>query len=205
VKGSRRRERERADAWALWLDAMRIAEQTGGLEFCADPALARRVSDTCRGALVDVFEAVWAGKPAAGAPAVREALAALGEWAHFRRHWWESERQQAPSAAAHVLVAPSLAELTAASVRDGAADLDEMDALAEVPSQHTLLRLAGRFAGNGSCKLTVDELLELDDTDLRHALEGIALHRGLWPVMSDLRWLQAARALRAGGGPNGGR
>lgn len=206
MKGSRRSERRRADAWALWLDAMRISEQTGQLDFCLDPALTRRVSDTCRGALAEVFEAIWAHKPAAGAPAVRDALAALGQWAHCRRGRWERGREQEPpSAAAHVLVAPSVAELTVACMRDGAADLDELDVLAEASSQHTLLRLAGRFAGDGSCKLTVDELLELDDTDLRHALEGVAAYRGLWPVISDLRWLHAAKALQAGGGPNGGR
>lgn len=204
--GCRRKERARADARALWLDAMRIAEQTRRLDFSADPALARHVSEICRGALAEVFEAIWARNPAAGGHAVREALAALGEWAHSWRGRLESERQQAPpSAAAHVLVAPSLAELTVASMRAGVADLDEMDAVAEAPSQHTLLRLAGRFARDGSGKLTVDELLELDDTDLRHALEGIEVHRGLWPVISDPRWLRAAQALQAGGGPNGRR
>jgi hypothetical protein len=190
----------------LWLDAVRIAAQAGSLEFRADPALHRRVSQVCRGAIADAFEAMWARKPAAGAPAIREATAALSEWADMSGRLWDHERQQEPpSAAAHVLVAPSLAELTTASVRDGAADLTEMEAAAEVVSQHTLLRLAGYFAGD-SRELTLEQLLELDDTDLRYALEAIALHRGLWRVPGDLRWLHAAQALQApAGGSDGGR
>jgi hypothetical protein len=207
VIGRRRTQRKRAGARALWLDAMRIAEETGGLELRADPALARRVAQVCRAALADVFDAVWARQPAAGVVALQEASAALDAWADIRHSRREHERrQEPPSAAAHVLTAPSLAELTAASTQDGAVDLGEIDAVTEVPSQHCLLALAGRLAYGGSCELTLDELLELDDSDLRYALQGIALHRRLWPVGSDLRWLHAAQALHApAGGPDDGR
>jgi hypothetical protein len=207
VIGRRRTQRRRAAAWALWLDAIRIAEQTGGLEFRADPALARRVAQVCRAALADVFEAVWARQPAAAVVALREAASALDAWVDVQHRPRENDgRREPPSAAAHVLMAPSLAELTAASTQDGAVDLGEMDAAAEVPSQHRLLRLAGCLACGGSCELTLDELLELDDTDLRYALEGIALSRRLWAVGSDLRWLHAAQALHpAAGGSDDGR
>jgi hypothetical protein len=208
VIGRRRRERARAQARALWLDAVRIAEQAGSLEFRADPALHRRISQVCREAIADAFDAVWARNPAAAEPAIREAMAALEEWVQFRRQQWESARQHTPpSATAHVLVAPSLAELTVESVRDdGFIDLREMYNAAELPNQRALLQLAGAFATDGSSEVTVDELLELDDTDLRYALEGIALHRNLWPVVGDLRWLEAARALQAtAGGADGGR
>lgn len=205
--GRRRTEHRRADAWALWLEAMRIAEQVADLEFRPDPALARRVAQVCRAALADVFEAIWTRQPAAGVVAVREAEAALDAWGDVRHGRWENERQpQPPSAAGHVLTAPSLAELTAASTHDGAVDLGEMQAATEHPSQHTLLALAGCLACGGSCELTLDELLELEDTDLRYALQGIALHRRLWPVGSDLRWLHAAQALHAAaGGSDDGR
>jgi len=207
VIGQRRRERARAQARALWLDAVRIAEQTGGLDFRADPALHRRISQVCRGAIADAFDAVWARKPAAAEPAIHEATAALDEWAELRRRQLEGERRTTPpSGAAHVLVAPSLAELTVASARDGSADLTEMYEAAELRSQRTLLRLARYFATDGSCEVTVEKLLELDDSDLRYALEGIALHRKLWRVAGDLRWVDAARALQAtAGGPDGGR
>jgi hypothetical protein len=189
----------------LWLDAVRIAEQAGSLDFRADPAPNRRISQVCRDAIADAFDAVWARKPAAADPAIRYATAALDEWAQFRQRQWESERQPTPpSAAAHVLVAPSLAELTFASVRDdGMLDMGEMYEAAELSSQRTLLRLARYFATGSSCEGTLDELLELDDSDLRYALEGIALHRKLWRVAGDLRWLDAARALQATGGPDG--
>jgi hypothetical protein len=183
---------------------MRIAEQTGGLEFRADPALARRVTQVCRAALADVFDAVWTRRPAAGASSADAALDACVDVRH-RPH--ESERrQEPPSAAAHVLTAPSLAELTAASTQDGAVDLGEMDAAAEVPSQYRLLQLVGCLACGGGCELTLDEILELDDTDLRYVLDAIALSRRLWPAGSDLRWLHAAHALHAAaGGSDDGR
>jgi hypothetical protein len=204
VIARRRRERARADADALWLDAMRIAEQVGGLEVSLDPVLAGRVTQVCRGALADAFEALWARNPAEAKPAIREAMAVIGEWARLRHRLCESERRPAPpSAAAHVLVAPSLAELTVANMRDDAVDLADLHAAAELASQRTLLQLAGCLAAGGRCQLTVDQLLELHDSDLRYALEAVAWHRGLWPVMSDLRWLQAAQALRATeGGPH---
>jgi hypothetical protein len=207
VIGRRRSQRRRADARALWLEAMRIAEHVGDLEFRADPALARRVAHVCRAALVDVFDAVWTRQPAAGVVALRAAASELDAWVDVRHRRWENERRpQPPSAAAHVLTAPSLAELTAESTQDGAVDLGEMEAATEVPSQHTLLALAGCLACGGRCELTLDELLELDDTDLRYALEGIALYRRLWPVGSDLRWLHAAQALHAAaGGSDDGR
>lgn len=103
-----------------------------------------------------------------------------------------------------MLVAPSLAELTVATVRDGSADLTEMYDAAKLPSQRTLLRLARYLAIGGSCEVTVEKLLEPNDSDLRYALEGMALHRKLWRVAGDLRWLDAARALQAtAGGPDG--
>jgi hypothetical protein len=208
VIGRRHRERARTQARALWLDAVRIAEQAGSLDFRADPVLHSRISQICREAIADAFDAVWARKPTAADPAIRDATAALDEWARFRQRHWESERQPTPpSAAAHVLVAPSLAELTLASVRDdGMLDLGEMYEAAELASQRTLLRLARYFATDGGCEGPLDELLELDDSDLRYALEGIAVHRKLWRVAGDLRWLDAARALQAtAGGPDGGR
>jgi hypothetical protein len=191
----------------LCLDAVRIAEQTGSLDFRADPALHRRISQVCRGAIADAFDAVWARKPAGAEPAIHQATAALDEWAELRRRQLEAERRTTPpSGVAHVLVAPSLAELTVASVRDGSADLTEMYEAAQLPSQRALLRLARYLATGGSCEVTVEKLLELDDRDLRYALEGIALHRKLWRVAGDLRWLDAARALQAtAGGPDGGR
>jgi hypothetical protein len=205
VIGRRRQEIARAQARTLWLDAVRIAEQAGSLDFRADPVLHRRISQVCRGAIADAFDAVWARRPAAAEPAIHAATAALDEWAELRRRHLEAERRTTPpSSAAHVLVALSLAELTVASVRDGSADLTEMHEAAELPSQRTLLRLARYLATGGSCELTVDELLELDDSDLRYALEGIALHRKLWRVAGDLRWLDAARALQATArGPDG--
>jgi hypothetical protein len=192
----------------LWLDAVRIAEQAGSLEFRADPALHQRVSQACRDAIADAFDAMWARNPAAAASAMREARAALEERNEQRRRAWEAERPHTRrSATAHVLVAPSLAELTLGSVRDdGMLDLGEMYDAAELPGQCALLLLARHFAVGGSCELTVDELLELGDTDLRYALEGIAVHRNLWQVVGDLRWLEAARALHATtGGADGGR
>ena len=118
VIGRRRRESARAQARALWLDAVRIAEQAGSLDFRADPALHQRISQVCREAIADAFDAVWARKPAAAEPAIHEATAALDEWAELRRRQLEAERRTTPpSGAAHVLVAPSLAELTVASVR----------------------------------------------------------------------------------------
>ena len=203
--GRQRRESARAQARALWLDAVRIAEQAGSLDLRADPALHRRISQVCRGAIADAFDAVWARKPAAAEPAIHEATAALDEWAELRRRQLEAERRTTPpSGAAHVLVAPSLAELTFARVRDdGMLDLGEMYEAAEFPSQRTLLRLARSVATGGSCEVTVDELLELDDSDLRYALEAIALHRKLWRVAGDLRWLDAARALSSAGGSDG--
>jgi hypothetical protein len=207
VIGRRRRDSARADARALWLDAVRIAEQAGGLDFRADPALHRRISQVCRGAIADPFDAVWARKPAAAEPAIHEATAAHDESADLRRRELEGERRTTPrSGAAHVLMAPSLAELTVASARDGSADLIEMYAAAELASQRTLLRLAKYLATGGSCEVTVEKLLELDDSDLRYALEGIAVHRRLWRVAGDLRWLDGARALHAmAGRPDGGR
>jgi hypothetical protein len=184
----------------LWLDAVRIAEQAGSLEFRADPALHRRISPVCREALADAFDAVWAREPAGAEPAIHHATAAL------RRRQLEAERRSTPPCgAAHVLVAPSLAELTFASVRDGSADLTEMYEAAELSNQRALLRLARCLATGGSCEVTVDELLELDDSDLRYAVEGIALHRKLWRVAGDLRWLDAARALQASAGGSDGR
>jgi hypothetical protein len=207
VIGRRRRESARAQARALWLDAVRIAAQTGSLDFRADPALHRRISQVCREAIADAFDAVWARKPAGAEPAIRQAAAALDEWAELRRRQLEGERRTTPpSGAAHVRVAPSRAELTVASARHGSADLIEMYEAAELPSQRTLPPVARYLARGGSCEVTVDELLELDDSDLRYALEGIAVHRRLWRVAGDLRWLDAARALRAtAGGPDGGR
>ena len=191
----------------MWLDAVRIAEQAGSLEFGADPAVQRRISRVCREAIADAFDAVWAREPAAAEPAIGQATAALAEWTELRRRQLEAERPTTPpSGAAHVLVAPSLAELTVASVRDGSADLTEMYEAAELASQRTLLRLARYLATGGSCEVTIVELLELDDSDLRYALEGFALHRKLWRVAGDLRWLDAARALQASaGGSDGGR
>ena len=206
--GARRSEREHAEAHALWLDAIRIAERVGDLDVRANPALGRRVLGLCGGALAEAFDALWTREPATAESAIRGAVAALDEWAQFRLRQWESQRQPTPPlAAAHVLVAPSLAELTFASVRDdGMLDLAEMYDAAELPSQRTLLKLARYFATGSCCEGTPDELLELDDTDLRYALEGIALHRKLWRVAGDLRWLDAARALQAAaGGPDGGR
>jgi hypothetical protein len=205
VIGRRHRESARAQARGLWLDAVRIAEQTGSLHLRADPALHRRISQVSRGAIADAFDAAWARKPAAAEPAIHEATAALDEWAEHRRRELEGERPTTPPfGAAHVLVAPSLAELTVASVRDGSADLTDMYEAAELPSQRALLRLARYLTKGGSCEVTVDELLELDDSDLRYALEEIALHRRLWCVAGDLRWLDAARALQAtAGGPDG--
>ena len=205
--GRRRRETARADAGALWLDAVRIAEQTRSLDFRADPALHRRISQVSRHAIADAFNAVWAREPAGAEPAIHQAAGALDEWAELRRRQLEAERRPTRlCGAAHVLVAPSLAELTVASVRDGSADLTELYEAAELASQRTLLRLARSLATGGSCVVTVDELLELDDSDLRYALEGIALHRKLWRVAGDLRWLDAARALHAtAGGPDVGR
>ena len=205
--GRRRRETARAQSRALWLDAARIAEQAGSLDFRADPALHRRISQVCPETIADAFDAVWARKRAGAEPAIHEATAALDEWAELRRRQFEAERRTTPpSGAAHVLMAPSLAELTASSVRDGSGDLTEMYEAAELPSQRTLLRLARSLATSGSCEVTVDELLELDDSDLRYALEGIALHRKLWRVAGELRWLDAARALHAtAGGPDVGR
>jgi hypothetical protein len=207
VISRRRSQRRRADARSLWLDAMRIAEQLGELEPRADPALASGGSQVCRAALADVFEAVWARKPVVGAIALRDAEEVLEVWAETRQPRSKNERRpQPPSAAAHVLTAPSLAELTAATARDGAIDLDEIDSAAELPNQHTLLQLAGWLVGGGSCALALEQLLELHDTDLRYALEAIALQRRLWPVGSDLRWLHAAQALHAAsGGSDDGR
>jgi hypothetical protein len=179
VIGRRRRESARAQARALWLDAVRIAEQAGSLDFRADPALHRRISQVCREAIADAFDAVWARKPAGAEPAIHQATAAHEEWAELSRRQLEGERRSTPPCgAAHVLVAPSLAELTVASVRDGSADLTEMHEAAELASQRTLLRLAKYLATGGSCEVTVEKLFELD----------------------------AARALQAtAGGPDGGR
>lgn len=197
--GSRKRGRE-LTAREVWVRAMRLAEAAGAISPAEDPRLARRVLQICRGALADVFEALWARAPAAAQPALDEAAAALEQWWRSERERWErerSERGSPPSGAAHVLLAPSLAELTVASSRRDTVDLAEMTAAAQTASQVTLLALAAALGGSDAERqVTLGELLELDASDLRHALEGIAVDRSLWPVRRDLRWLHAAMALR---------
>lgn len=204
--GSRKRNRERTAAWDVWVRAMRIAEGAGTISPGDDPQLAWRVLQVCRGAVADVFEALWARIPAAAEPSLAEAAAALEQWWRSERERWEHERaERCPpgSGTAHVLLAPSLAELTVAKTSHDTVDLAEMTAEAETPSQRTLLALATALGGrDGGCDVTIAELLELDPSDLRYALEGIAVDRNLWSVRRDLRWLHAAMALRGDGGRN---
>jgi hypothetical protein len=197
--GSRKHDRERT-AREVWVRAMRIAEAAGAISPREDPRLARRVLQVCRGALADVFEALWAREPAAAQPALEEAAAVLEWWWDSERERWEQERgERCPpgSGVAHVLLAPSLAELTVANSHDDAVDLGEMTEAAQTPSQRMLLALAVALrGGEAGRQVTLDELLELDPSDLRYALEGIAVDHSLWPVRRDLRWLHAALALR---------
>jgi hypothetical protein len=60
-------------------------------------------------------------------------------------------------------------------------------------SQRTLEQLVWRLDGRRPYDLTIEQLLELDDNNLRHALEALALSRNLWTVRPDRRWLELAQ------------
>jgi hypothetical protein len=79
---------------------------------------------------------------------------------------------------------------------DSKIDLDALHELVEDAgqSERVLEQLVWRLYHQSTCDLTVDQLLELDDENLRRALEGVALSRGLWRVRPDWRWLELAQA-----------
>ena len=97
----------------------------------------------------------------------------------------------------HVLTAPSLAELTAERlVRSDPAAIN-MRILHELvadagTSAQVLEEIALRVHTGKPCDTTVEQLLALSDEDLRRALEGLALSRGLWQITPDWTWLRRA-------------
>ena len=120
----------------------------------ADPALHRGLAGSYREAIA--ARSTRCGRESRRQPTPRSGMRRprLIEWARFRQRQWESEQQPTPpSAAAHVLVAPSLAELTLASVRDdGMLDLGEMYEAAELASRTHAARFARCFATGGAVR-----------------------------------------------------
>lgn len=114
------------------------------------------------------------------------------------------ERAGPQAAMVHVLCAPSLAAPTAAHVLANGPDGARVDvgALVEAidrsgtDAQRTLIALALLLAERGEERVSVVDLLGLEDTDLAHALEATALLRGLRRVYPSQRpdslWLRAA-------------
>jgi hypothetical protein len=62
-----------------------------------------------------------------------------------------------------------------------------------------LEQLAWRLATRKPTDVRIEELLALDDENLRRALEGIAIARRLWPVRPDYRWFDLAEERREAG------
>jgi hypothetical protein len=131
---------------------------------------------------------------------------------HIRRREPASPEWNGPQAArAHALCAPSLAKLTAAcSVQDPEGWWIDEHALVQriscsgTDAQTTLAILGFALAGDQPTDtVTLDALLGLEDTDLAHALEAIALCRKLRRVYPrqcpDLLWVQAS--MSEGRGP----
>jgi hypothetical protein len=105
----------------------------------------------------------------------------------------------------HALAAPCLAGVTSRHchrqegiVRIATGQLAERIERDGSERQRTMLALAFALAGEPALEVAVSELLELEDTDLCHALEAVALARGLRRVYPrqrpELLWLQAALA-----------
>ena len=116
----------------------------------------------------------------------------------------EEEFSGPQAALVHVLCAPSLAGLTAAHLVGEQSTRTHVDvgALAEeidragTEAQRALIVLGLLLGECGDKDVSVGELMELEDTDLAHALEATALKRGLRRVYPSHRpdslWLRAA-------------
>jgi hypothetical protein len=125
----------------------------------------------------------------------------------------EEEFAGPQAALVHVLCAPSLAGLTAAHLvgeQSARAHID-VGALAEeidragTEAQRALIALGLLLGDCGHEDVSVGELMELEDTDLAHALEATALKRGLRRVYPSQRpdslWVRAALT-QTGDDPN---
>jgi hypothetical protein len=116
----------------------------------------------------------------------------------------EEEFSGPQAALVHVLCAPSLAGLTAAHLvgEQSARTHVDFGALAEeidrsgTEAQTTLIALGLLLGECPDEDVSVGELLDLEDTDLAHALEATALKRGLRRVYPSQRpdslWVRAA-------------
>lgn len=125
----------------------------------------------------------------------------------------EEEFSGPQAALVHVLCAPSLAGLTAAHlVGDQSARTHvDLGKLAEeidrsgTEEQRALIALGLLLGDCGHEDVSVGELMELEDTDLAHALEATALRRGLRRVYRSQRpdslWVRAALT-QTGDDPN---
>jgi hypothetical protein len=149
-----------------------------------DPhALDERTHQLCRRAIDQAGEALVSrsdpGVLEDALLAVRTATAAAGE---------AREAVAPPRAVAHLLDAPTLAPLAAEVVGytpdRGALNLRVLHELVADAgeAEHVLEQLVWRLHDGGehrACEVTVEQLLSLDDDDLRHVLEAVALNRGL--------------------------
>jgi len=192
-RSSRRQNRHRRIQ--LYVHAVAVTLGAWGRDHDDPQRLDTQTHGRCRVAIDQAGDALATGRPGrlrAAENALREAQAGARE-ARAR------DDARTPTAIEHLLAAPALARLTAdrlARRGDSKIDLDVLHELVEDAgqSERVLEQLVWRLHHQSTCDLTVDQLLELDDENVRRALEGVALSRSLWRIRPDWRWLELAQA-----------
>ncbi len=191
----RSRRRDRHGRIQLYLHALAVTLAAWGRDDDDPHRLDHQTHQCCRVAIDQAGDALANGRRRR----LRAADEALREASAGAREARAREDSMTTTAVEQLLAAPALAELTAerlARRRDGKIDLDALHELVEDAgeSERVLEQLVWRLHRQSTCDLTVDQLLELDDENLRRALEGVALSRSLWRVRPDRRWLELAQA-----------
>ncbi len=191
----RSRRRDGHGRIQLYLHALAVTLAAWGRDDDDPHRLDLQTNQRCRVAIDLAGDALANG----GRRRLRAADRGLREASAGAREARARDDSMTTTAIDHLLAAPALAELTAerlARRRDGKIDLDALHELVEDAgeSDRVLEQLFWRLHRQSTCDLTVDQLLELDDENLRRALEGVALSRNLWRVRPDWRRLELAQA-----------